>query len=183
MNPAARPYAEALYAAASEAGVADTVLAELDVVVAGLAEVPTARGLLEHPSLKPAEAAELAGALGNGRHAIVAGFLRLLLSKRRFALLDDVVAALRARLDAVEGRARATLQSARTLEAGEVQALSEALGRRWDKRVTVTTQVRPELIGGVRIVSGDRILDGSVAGQLAALGRRLHAPTALGPRG
>ena len=183
MNPAARPYAEALYAAASEARTADGVLAELDAVVAGLAQVPSARRLLEHPSLNPVVATALVEQLGKGRHPIMAGFLRLLLNKRRFALLEDVAGALRVRLDAVEGRARATLQSARPLDAAEVRSLAEALGRRWDKTVTVTAEVRPELIGGVRIVSGDRILDGSVAGQLAALGRRLRTRGLQGSHG
>ncbi len=183
MNPAARPYAEALFTAASDAGSADAVLAELDAVASGLARVPTARRLLEHPSLNPAAAAGLVDDLGKGRNPVVIGFLRLLLRKRRVALLDDVVVALRARLDAVEGRARATLQAARPLDPSEVTALAGALGRRWGKTVTVTAEVRPELIGGVRIVSGDRILDGSVAGQLAALGRRLRTRGALGSQG
>jgi F-type H+-transporting ATPase subunit delta len=175
MRAAARPYAEALFAAATARGEVGEVLRELQAVQRALEEVPAARTLLLHPGVRPQAAEAVLVRLTQGCRPLVARFLRLLADKGRMALFDDVLAALQARVDEAEGRVRAQVQTARPVDDELLATLARALGRRLGKQVDVSAEVRPELIGGARVLVGDRVLDASLAGQLAALRRRLVA--------
>ncbi len=175
MTPAARPYADALFGLLQERGATAAVLAELTVVEAALEQVPQAGDLLMHRGAAPAEAAALLDSLTVGRSPLAASLLRLLFRKGRLGILGDIVAALQSRLDAAEGRQRVRAEVARALPAEQLGALRQALARRLGGAVELRCEQRPELIGGVRAFFGDRVLDGSVAGQLEGLGRRLAA--------
>ena len=175
MKAAARPYAEALYEIARNAGAVADVLAELEAIERALDEVPRARVLLIHPGLAPDAAGKLLRRLVADRGPVVSRFVRLLADKGRLGLLSDVVRALRDRQDQAEGRVRARVQTARPMAADEVRAVEGALERRLGHRVEVALEVREDLMGGARVLVGDRVLDGSVAGHLATLRRRLLA--------
>ena len=54
-----------------------------------------------------------------------------------------------------------------------LRALVDRLGARYQTIFDVTQTVDPELIGGVRITLGDKLIDGSVAGRLDELARML----------
>jgi F-type H+-transporting ATPase subunit delta len=51
----------------------------------------------------------------------------------------------------------------------ELAGLKGALERRFGKKIETTVSVDSSLIGGARIVVGDTVIDGSVAGELQAM--------------
>jgi F-type H+-transporting ATPase subunit delta len=167
----AAAYAEALFSLAR--GRAPELAAELEAITAAVPDA--ARALLEHPVVAPEAARAVLGTLVGRASPLVGNLLRVLADKRRMGLLPDIATALRERVDALEGRVRARVQSARPLGEDEIAALAAALGRRLRAEVLMTPEIRPELIGGARVLVGDRVLDGSLEGQLAALRRRLAA--------
>jgi F-type H+-transporting ATPase subunit delta len=65
------------------------------------------------------------------------------------------------------------VRSAVPLTEEEKERLSEVLARSLRKQVRLETNVDPSLIGGVMLRIGDRLLDGSVKGQLNLLRQRL----------
>ena len=77
--------------------------------------------------------------------------------------------------DAPEGRAdgvaKATIETAFPLEGDALAELTEALAKRFSRRIEATVTVRPELIGGARITVGDNVIDGSIQEQLRTHGR------------
>ena len=77
-----------------------------------------------------------------------------------------------ARLSA-RGAERLRLTSARELGEGELKALIAQLEHRYGKKFEVTRVVDPSVIGGVRILMGDRRIDATIAGRLDALAREL----------
>jgi len=166
-----RPYAEALFGIASARAQAPAVLAELTAVDGALPA--RARQLLTHPGIEPGAPAQILGVLARACSPLVGNFLRLLAEKHRFPLLPEIIRAFGARLDEAEGRVRAQLQTARPVEPAQAAALALTLGRRLARRVELTAEVRPDLIGGARVLVGDRVLDGSLLGQLAGLRRAL----------
>lgn len=175
MKSAARPYAEALFSIASHEGSVPAVLQELEAIEDALVEVPRARVLLIHRSVRPEVSARILEHLVTGRGPVVTHFVRLLVDKGRFDILPDVVRALRDRQDAAEGRVRARVQTARPLAAEDIRALEGALRKRLGWTVEVSSEVREDVLGGARVLVGDRVLDGSVTGQMAGLRRRLLA--------
>lgn len=64
------------------------------------------------------------------------------------------------------GRRIASVTSAIDLDDGQVDRLSESLSRRTGRRVTLRTSVDPSVLGGLRIVVADTILDGTVSSRL-----------------
>ena len=65
------------------------------------------------------------------------------------------------------------MTSARPLERHEYVELVAKLERAYGKKFEVTQEVNPKLIGGVRLMMGDRRIDASIAGRLDSLAREL----------
>ena len=65
------------------------------------------------------------------------------------------------------------MTSARPLERHEYVELVAKLERAYGKKFEVTQEVDPKLIGGVRLMMGDRRIDASIAGRLDSLAREL----------
>jgi F-type H+-transporting ATPase subunit delta len=172
----ARPYARALYAAAADAGTADAVLADLEATADLFASAPDVTAFLNHPAvdLKPKQDV-LREALGPKVHALTLRFLLLLLEKRRFGAFAEILRAYRALVEEAAGTGQGRVEAARPLSAEELAALEKAASVWAGHPVRLVADVRPELLGGARIVLGDRVIDGTMAGQLEALSKRLKA--------
>ena len=57
----------------------------------------------------------------------------------------------------------------------QLAGLKAALEKHFGRTIEATVSVNPELIGGARIVVGDKVIDGSVRSKLAAMARDLRA--------
>jgi F-type H+-transporting ATPase subunit delta len=98
----------------------------------------------------------------------------LLAERDRLTILPDVVRWYETLLDARLGRARVTIRSAAALGANEKTELIELARRLTDcKAVIATTDVDPELLGGVVLDVGGTVYDGSVRTQLARLSKEM----------
>ncbi|MEX2030792.1 MAG: F0F1 ATP synthase subunit B [Anaerolineales bacterium] len=99
--------------------------------------------------------------------------------KRQRALVDEFFSGLKGgKVVLLEGEklagAHAEVTSALPLSAAETEALRKELVSRLGEGAEVTFRVDPEILGGVVIRAGDRILDGSVAGRLESMRTTLH---------
>ena len=171
----ARRYARALHALASEARRAEAVADELAGFDQLLSTERELREALLRPWVKAATkrgiVLEVAAQLGLSQ--LARNFLALVAQRRRLDLLAEILAAYRTRIDEAAGRLRARVRSAAPLSDAERGALRERLGRRLGKTVLLETVVEPALLGGFVAEVGSRVLDLSVAGQLAALRERI----------
>ncbi|MGZ9104185.1 MAG: ATP synthase F1 subunit delta, partial [Rhodoplanes sp.] len=68
-----------------------------------------------------------------------------------------------------EGVVEARIISALPMDVAQVKPLLEALERKYGRKVNAQVEVDPELIGGVRIVVGDKVIDATVRGRLDAM--------------
>ena len=97
----------------------------------------------------------------------------MVLSMGRAAHLVDIAKAFAERLDEARGIIRARVCSARPLEAPLKSRLKQILEHRENKQVELTEETAPELLGGMQVVLGSRMLDGSLRTQLDRLRQRL----------
>ena len=67
----------------------------------------------------------------------------------------------------------AEVQTAAPLSAAETERLTAGLARLYGRQVAMHLEVDPDLQGGIRVRVGDEVIDGSVAGRLDAIRRRL----------
>lgn len=162
----------ALYGLAVRHGVLPAVVADVERLGAEIAR-PEVRHVLLNPRLDPAtRRGALDGAL-RGAHVLTANFVGLLFDRGREAVLSGLAQAFRRRIllenDEVEG----VVESARPMDQATMERVSADVGRALGKKLILKNRVVPELVGGARVIAGNRMLDGSVQGHLDALRLRL----------
>lgn len=179
LSTIARPYAEALFAAAaadqSSAGALDQwleIVAEM-AAVAGNAEV---RRVVGDPKLGADRVYDLLrGLIKSPLPAAAENFLRLVVDNGRVAVLPEVARQFRAMKNAAEGRADCLIESALPLSDAQVQDLLWGLSRKFGLKLIPEVKVDPELIGGVRVSVGDHVLDDTIKTRLAQMHAALTA--------
>jgi F-type H+-transporting ATPase subunit delta len=175
----ARPYAEAAFALASDANELPAWAALLRFASAVAADAKMAAAL-DNPNLTAADKESLLLSViapelqrlsldRDGRN-----FIRVLVEAERIPLLPYVADLFDSLKNEAEGIASAQIVSAFPLSDNELAEMKTALEHRFGKKIEATVDVDPELIGGARIAVGDRVIDASVQGQLAAMSTQLR---------
>ena len=170
----ARRYAAALFHFAIEMGQVDAVVGDLERVLELMRGFPELAAAVRSPSV-PASVKKrlLDELLADEVQPITLDFLKLLIDKRRYDILSEVPECYKELVDAHRGIVSVQVRSAVPLTEEEKERLSEVLARSLRKQVRLETDVDSSLIGGVVLRIGDRLLDGSVKGQLNLLRQRL----------
>jgi F-type H+-transporting ATPase subunit delta len=171
----ARPYAEAVFRLADAQGK----LTEWSAVLANLASVaadPRVRTAVGDPNRSAAQVAGmliavLAGKLSGDAENLV----RVLAENGRLDVLAEIRAQFETLKNEREGVVEAEVISAFDLDAAQVADLVSRLETRTGRRVKARVSVDGSLIGGVKIVIGDKVIDGSARAQLGALEAALKA--------
>lgn len=171
----ARPYAEAAFRLADEAGK----LADWSAMLGDLAAVAAAnevRAAIHDPNLSPAKVAGLFIAILAGRLSGEAeNFVRVLAENRRLAVLPEICTQYETLRNEREKVVDADIYTAFELNDSQLAQLVGGLERKTGRKVNPRIQLDKELIGGVKIVIGDRVIDASARAQLAALESLLKA--------
>ncbi len=112
-----------------------------------------------------------AGKLGE----IALNTVLLLVRKRREAILPGIADAYDELALAAAGKERLEIVSARELVGGDIEAIVARLGRSAGTTYDVSTRIDPSLLGGLRITTHDRQVDGSLAARIDDIARDLFA--------
>lgn len=165
----ARPYAEAAFRLADAKGA----LADWSAALANLAAVATderVRGAIGDPNFPAAKVAGLFLAVLSGKLSGEAeNFVRVLAENGRLEVLAEIRAQYEVLKNEREGVVEAEVYSAFEMEAPQVADLVARLEKKTGRKVRARVSVDKSLIGGVKIVIGDKVIDGSARAQLAAL--------------
>jgi F-type H+-transporting ATPase subunit delta len=171
----ARPYAEAIFRLAREQGTLAAWSDKLEKM-AGLATNPDVAALIVHPSVAAAQLTELfRAAVAAGTDDETGNFIRMLADNDRLAALPQVAALYEEMKRGEEGVKEAEIVSAFPLNEEQVATLARQLEGRFQAKLDVTVTVDPSLIGGVRVVVGDKVLDTSVRSKLDAMRTALNS--------
>ncbi len=172
----ARPYAEALFAAAG----ADA--AGLKQQVAGLAQLaasPELRHFADNPKVSAVQVFDVVAGValqkGLSLDAKVGNLLRAVIDNGRLSALPEIAAQYLALVNGQSGVSDATIQSAFAIEGGQLAEVVAALEKRFGRKLNPSVQVVPELIGGIRVAVGDEVLDTSVKARLEQMKAALTA--------
>ena len=80
--------------------------------------------------------------------------------------MPEIAAQFRALKNAQSGSSDAVVYSAFTIDAAMLSELAVTLEKRFGRKLNVSVALQPELIGGIRVVVGDEVLDTSVKARL-----------------
>ncbi len=171
----ARRYATAVFALAGERDAADRVGDDLAAMASALGS-GIAQDFFVAPVVDRSEKERVLFETFEPRvHEVALHTLLLLVRKRREPLLGALVTEYRKLQLAARGQETLLVTSARELSHDELEALVSRLECLYARKFDVTQVVDRDTIGGVRILMGDRRIDGTVAGRLEALSRTLFA--------
>jgi F-type H+-transporting ATPase subunit delta len=161
-------YAQALLAAASQHGVVESSLEQLESVCQDVfSELPKLRLLLDSPRIGPADKQRvLDKAFGGQMETILLNFLKVLAEHGRLDCLAAISAAYRELYNESTGRVTLQVTSASEMDQARQAQIAQQLGEKMNKTVEIELTVDPDLIGGTVIRDGDTVYDGSVANRL-----------------
>ena len=172
----ARPYAEALFSSAGAA--AATLLPQLSGLAA-LAGSPELRQFADNPKVGATQVFDLiAGAAlsqGLSLDAKMGNLLRTVIDNGRLAALPEIATQYQALVNERSGVSDAVIESAFAIDGPALADVVATLEKRFGRKLNAAVQIVPELIGGIRVVVGDEVLDTSVRARLEQMKLALTA--------
>lgn len=180
LSTIARPYAEALIEALQDrkAGAEEMarVLETLDQT-AQAASDPRVLELAGDPKVTDDQVfALIEGILGQDAPSEVKNLLQLVVSNRRMEAMPEIARQFRDLKNAADGVADAIIETAFPLDDAEVAELMAALAKKFPGvKLHPVVTVDKNLIGGVRVHVGDKLLDASIRARLEQMKTTLTA--------
>ena len=169
MEEIARVYAEALFRAAEDADRLDEVHEQLDAFTDAMNESNDMRVFFFSPYFSSTEKRDAIKAAVSGADDEFVNFLELLAEKHRM----PAIFAIRNRFDELWAEARKRLEvrltSAVELDQGVVDQVGAEVKRQTDREIDMTADVDPEILGGLVLRVGNKVLDASLRSKLESL--------------
>jgi F-type H+-transporting ATPase subunit delta len=170
----ARPYAEAVFERAKEAGQLDAWSQALSMLSAVVVD-PQMAAQIANPNVPRERIRDIIlNVCGDDLPSEAANLLRLLAQNARLAALPEIARLFEASRTADQGVRHVLIRSAFDVSAAEQKAIAGALAKRFGGQVEVTVETDSSLIGGVEIRAGDLVIDDSVRGKLKQLAHALQ---------
>jgi len=160
----ARPYAEALFKAA---GTDRAALAAQVQALADVAADPQLRSFADNPLVDAEQVFQVLTSVVKCDVSDAAkNLLRTVIDNGRIAALPEIAAQFQALVNASSGVSDATVYSAFEIDQRQLADVVSVLERRFQRKLNASVVVEPQLIGGIRVVVGDEVLDTSVRARL-----------------
>ena len=170
-------YARALFDVALQEGALEQADNDLTTFVNTVASHPELQRVLVTPAVPAPKKHALLQELLPKLHVSgpAAKLLLRLAGRDRLILLPDLVAVFRERLMEHRQIVEAEVTTAQPLAPERETQLQQQLARVTGRTVTLTTNVDPDIIGGIITKIGTVVYDGSLASQLTKMRERLAA--------
>ena len=176
----ARPYAEALFKACTAGAGTDLQSAVSWVdTLAAIAADPGMRQLADNPKVTAEQVFGVIEGVAQQRGSNLSeharNFLRTVIDNGRVDTLPEVAAQFRTLVNRQSGSSDAVVYSAFPMDESALQELAASLEKRFVRKLHLTVQQDEALIGGIRVVVGDAVLDTSVKARLEQMKAALTA--------
>jgi F-type H+-transporting ATPase subunit delta len=161
-------YASALFELAKEEGQLARIEEELGEIAAMLDESEDLRRLIRSPVIAADDQARALSALlaRAGISGLTANFLRLVAAKRRLFVARDMIRAFRLLAARDRGEVSAEVISAHPLTGEQKRMLLDTLKASLGKAVDINAKVDANLLGGLIVKIGSRMIDSSLRTKL-----------------
>jgi len=166
-------YAEAFLSFARANCGENKALEDLVIVKNIIRDNPGFGELMGHPEISYLEkCAIIDGVIKDGPAEETRNFLKLLLEKKRFNIILEVAEYLRAKYSH-QGQVDVLLKTAFPLELDLIKRIEEALKNKLKQNLRFYIDLDGSLLGGVQVIIGNTIIDGSVKKRLDELREKL----------
>ena len=165
----ARPYAEAVFRIAQGQGTLASWSEKL-ALLSAIAKDPQMHDCIGNPGLSIGTKADLVRSLcGEKAGGELGNLIQVLAENERLALLPNIATLFETLKGREEGIKDAVIHTAFPLDKSQQQKLVADLEPRFNTKLRPSVVVDPSLIGGVKVVVGDQVLDLSVRAKLESM--------------
>ena len=169
----ARPYAVALFKAS---GTDPSALVEQVQALADVSADAQLMQFADNPKVDSPQVIELIGSvLKTPLSDAAKNLLGAVVDNGRLAAWSEIASQFRALVNASSGVSDVVVHSAFTIEPEQLAEVVEVLEKRFKRKLNASVVIEPELIGGIRVVVGDEVLDASVRARLEQMRMALSA--------
>jgi F-type H+-transporting ATPase subunit delta len=164
-------YAAALFELADSKKALDAVAADLTQLQRMIAESADLRSMMNSPLLDRAEQTKgmVAVVKAAGFNDLTQKFAGLIAQNRRLFVLPAIIRAFLKLLADRRGEMTAEVTAARPLTSDQQAAVAEAIRKAVGSKVSIDLKVDPELLGGLVVRVGSRMIDSSLKTKLRKL--------------
>lgn len=175
LSTIARPYAKAAFEYARGNSSLQQWSEQLTTVAAVMGD-ESVESVLGNPGLTAAQQAEVLNQVcGEEIGSQVRNFLVILASNKRLPLLPEIHTQFEQNKANQEKSVDVEVVSAFEVADETKNKLAEALGKKLEREVRVSSSIDEDLLGGVLIRAGDLVIDGSVRGRLNKLSEAINS--------
>lgn len=170
----AKRYSSALFDVALEENRVDAFKEELLFITDCLREYSQLKEILASPLIQLHEKKDIVTQIFKDKvKPEILNFLYILMDKRRQSFLQEITSEFVALADASQNMLSATAITASPLKIEDLLVLQAKLSKSSGKNVHLTNQVNKDIIGGILIQMGDKVIDGTVKNRLGQLKEQL----------
>lgn len=171
----ARPYAVAAYKLGREQN-ALSKWSEMLGFAAAVAENEQIKAYIQDPKVVSSDLqVTFLKVCGDNLNENGQNLVKVLVEYGRLSILPEIFSAFEALKAQDEGTLDAQIIAATKISAAETKDLVKRLEAKFGKKIEASVSVDPEIIGGIKIIVGDTVIDASVKGQLQNLAYSLTA--------
>ncbi len=165
-----KTYSKALFEVAQESNSLEQMLKEFEFVVESFKEYPELFEIIKSPKVSPENKNNIFKDTFSERISKdLNSFFELLVEKKRIGYIIDIFEEFKISSDDHFGLIVAKVESVVKLEDSEIKDLEVKLNSLTGKTVTVNNVINPDIMGGLIVKVGDKIIDGSVKNKLENL--------------
>ena len=169
----ARPYAEALFKSSQADLNAAASWLDTLAAVAGNAQL---QQFASNPKVTDQQVFDVvSGVAKTALPTAAQNLLRIVIENGRLSVLPEIAAQYRALVNARSGSSDAVVYSAFPIDGAALTDVSAMLEKRFGRKLNVSVAIDAALIGGIRVVVGDEVLDTSVKARLEQMKTALTA--------
>ncbi len=163
-----RDLSEALIESAKQEHKLDKVTSDIEDFFSVLSETPELRNVLWSSTYELAERQSIVGdiSLKRGYDSLTSNFLGLVLELDKFKSLLNSEQTFVQKLRKASGKIRAEIVTAQAPTEEDLSKIKAKLTQVMGQDVEVTSQIDPEIIGGIIAKVEDKVFDGSIKTQL-----------------
>jgi len=173
----ARRYAQAVFELALEANKLEQWQADLQVISEATGDEAVLT-FLESPKISIEKKTSLLSGNLQDINPLALNLVMLLISRSGIGMIGEIAGEYQQLMDAYHGIQEAVVTTAVPLDDADKERLAGRLGSLLGSKVTLKSEVDPEILGGIIARISGKLLDGSTRSKLAALKRELVGTSA-----
>ncbi len=167
-------FINALLEVASKKGQFEQIEKDLDLVCDVIVKHDNLKKVLFHPSISRSDKKDLVkNVFGKTVSPLMTNFLYLLVDRRKEEILEFIPDVYKTVTDEKKGVIKATIQTVMPLTGDRLDTFKKQLKKITGKTVELEVVQNPDILGGMVIQIGNKMIDGSVANRLKNLKTRL----------